>query len=688
VILGIHQNCIHYRVHISDVYDPMCTLYDHGPSRNRVVPYGLAPHVSSRPPSVLEGEDRPASREASPLLTSIIMSDAEATPATPSEEGGGGTPAAKNAADDDTTTATSNSTSAGIRFQISGSTRRTSGRREGGTGGGGARSDVDGFGRHDDAPPTGFQATTTTGATSGGIVRRDATTFTKEETSADGKAKPVIPVKPNTRLTPGSVAKEEHGGQSGGPEDVVRSRGVRRTLPEAVPSDPGSSGAAAPVVESISFSAREAEQYKRQVMELPDEPTIDDYQRNEAAIPISQFGAALLRGMGWKGDDDENDDTVKKRDEEAAMPRPHRLGLGAIPKAAAMPENNGGGGAKASSTTTSRPRRPDQVRQDERLKRQLAEFASQRKERIAQDRQAVLQDGSVVYLENLVSGNHQRGEYRARIVQLAGVPGLNKVKVELEHEEDGHGDYGRHEVIVNRRDIGALVSREDLSARPFETAPANPATLENERGGRNKRSRESHNSNDESDRHESSRKGTSKGRRSHSDDEKRSDHDSHDDPESRRRDKKKRKESQKERGRDEDRSRKDRRAEKRDDRRDPREDAWLIPHIRVRVATSKYGQRHLQQKGVVVDVTPKGATIQMDDSRSTLLDLVPARHLTTALPKAGGCAIVVQGEHRRAMGTVLQRDSRVAVLQLDEDHSVLTLPLDDLAEWCGPRGDE
>jgi G-patch domain len=612
----------------------------------------------------------------------VIMSDAEATPATPSEEGGG-TTAAKNAADDTTATSNSSTAGAGIRFQISGSTRRTTGRREGG---GGARSSVDGFGRDEGNPPAGFQTTTaTTGATSGGVARRDATTFTKEETSADGQAKPVIPVKPNTRLKPGAAAKEEREGQPGAPEAAVGSGGIRRPLPEAVPSAPGSSGAAAPVNDSITFSAREAEQYKRQVMELPDEPTIDDYQRNEAAIPISQFGAALLRGMGWKGDDDENDDTVKKRDEEAAMPRPHRLGLGAIPKAAAMPVAGNDGGGTKSSSTTSRPRRPDQVRQDERLKRQLAEFASQRKERIAQDKQAVLQDGSVVYLENLVSGNNQHREYRARIVQLAGVPGLNKVKVELEHDEGRHGDYGRHEVIVNRRDIGGLVSREDLTARPFMTAPTNPAALENERGGRNKRNRESDNNDGEHDRHGSSRKGTSKSRGSYSDG---SDRDSQDDPESRRRDKKKKKESKKERARDEDRSRKGRGVENRDDRRDQKEDAWLIPHIRVRVATCKYGQRHFQQKGVVVDVTPKGATIQMDDSRSTLLDLVPARHLTTALPKAGGYAIVVQGEHRHAMGTVLQRDSRVAVLQLDEDHSVLTLPLDDLAEWCGPRGDE
>lgn len=125
-------------------------------------------------------------------------------------------------------------------------------------------------------------------------------------------------------------------------------------------------------------------------------------------------------------------------------------------------------------------------------------------------------------------------------------------------------------------------------------------------------------------------------------------------------------------------------------------DSWLMPHIRVRVATAKLGRQHLQQKGVVVDVTPKGATLRMDgggssskaaETTTVLLDRVPARYLTTALPKAHGFAVVVQGRHKYAKGTVLQRDSRQAVIQLDEDHSVLTLPLDDLAEWCGPRDD-
>jgi hypothetical protein len=117
-----------------------------------------------------------------------------------------------------------------------------------------------------------------------------------------------------------------------------------------------------------------------------------------------------------------------------------------------------------------------------------------------------------------------------------------------------------------------------------------------------------------------------------------------------------------------------------------------MPHIRVRVATDRLGREHFQQKGVVVDVTPKGATVRMDGggkapAAPVVIDRVPARYLTTALPKAGGGAVVVQGRHKHSRGTVLQRDSRQAVIQLDEDHSVLTLPLDDLAEWCGPRDD-
>ena len=40
----------------------------------------------------------------------------------------------------------------------------------------------------------------------------------------------------------------------------------------------------------------ETDAYRQDVQEFPDEATLDDYAR----VPVSQFGAALLCGMGWK----------------------------------------------------------------------------------------------------------------------------------------------------------------------------------------------------------------------------------------------------------------------------------------------------------------------------------------------------------------------------------------------------
>ena len=51
-----------------------------------------------------------------------------------------------------------------------------------------------------------------------------------------------------------------------------------------------------PVVDIIPTPISETDALKQDVDELPDVATLDDYAR----VPVSQFGAALLRGMGWK----------------------------------------------------------------------------------------------------------------------------------------------------------------------------------------------------------------------------------------------------------------------------------------------------------------------------------------------------------------------------------------------------
>ncbi|KII83241.1 hypothetical protein PLICRDRAFT_119678 [Plicaturopsis crispa FD-325 SS-3] len=50
-----------------------------------------------------------------------------------------------------------------------------------------------------------------------------------------------------------------------------------------------------PTIDIIPPPVSETDALRQDVEELPDEATIDDYNR----VPVSQFGAALLRGMGW-----------------------------------------------------------------------------------------------------------------------------------------------------------------------------------------------------------------------------------------------------------------------------------------------------------------------------------------------------------------------------------------------------
>ncbi|KAI9818139.1 MAG: hypothetical protein M1827_000764 [Pycnora praestabilis] len=69
----------------------------------------------------------------------------------------------------------------------------------------------------------------------------------------------------------------------------------------------------------------EDDAFKLDVASRPDAATLDDY----AAVPVEEFGAALLRGMGWK-----EGDVVGKRKDQISKPRtverrPALLGIGA-----------------------------------------------------------------------------------------------------------------------------------------------------------------------------------------------------------------------------------------------------------------------------------------------------------------------------------------------------------------------
>lgn len=60
----------------------------------------------------------------------------------------------------------------------------------------------------------------------------------------------------------------------------------------------GTDASEGPLIDIIPITApaSETDAYKQDVEDLPDAATLEDYNR----VPVSQFGAALLRGMGWK----------------------------------------------------------------------------------------------------------------------------------------------------------------------------------------------------------------------------------------------------------------------------------------------------------------------------------------------------------------------------------------------------
>jgi G-patch domain len=84
---------------------------------------------------------------------------------------------------------------------------------------------------------------------------------------------------------------------------------------------PSSSGMSTP----MSLAEREKAAYQHDILELPEPASLEAYER----IPVSQFGAALLRGMGWK--EGEAASRTRKGPVEPWIPtqRPQLLGIGA-----------------------------------------------------------------------------------------------------------------------------------------------------------------------------------------------------------------------------------------------------------------------------------------------------------------------------------------------------------------------
>lgn len=83
--------------------------------------------------------------------------------------------------------------------------------------------------------------------------------------------------------------------------------------------------------DSLVGPVSETDALRRDMAELPEESTIDDY----SAVPVAAFGAAMLRGMGW--DPKSTSGTTVHEPKQ----RPQLLGLGATPMDATIRPTHG-----------------------------------------------------------------------------------------------------------------------------------------------------------------------------------------------------------------------------------------------------------------------------------------------------------------------------------------------------------
>lgn len=465
------------------------------------------------------------------------------------------------------------------------------------------------------------------------------------------------------------------------------------------------------------------------------------------SVPISEFGAAMLRGMGWSGDGKQN--TKSDQEEKYVAPRPHRLGLGATPLPPSM--KNGDGKGNSLRHRARKGGSMSDIAHIEKQKEDELKWKQLQEEKVKNDVQRTMNVGSIVQMR----GDSDVKNQRAMLIKIAGVPGLNRVLVRFEGEQDT--------TSVKKGDL-ILLERSELEEKPFEDAIRNGISIRRDektkvadseerkesnsrytsRRGEIRRSRSrsreydtSRRSSDREDRrrkrsrsrsrsrsHDRARRKSHGDRRSREEDRshKRKREDTRDDRRRARTSRSDRREKfdspdREKRDRDTDRHREDDRRKSRSSRSDKMDrfeysnsdkrernssryqsyekmksspEHWLISDIRVRVVSKKIGNgRYFKEKGTVVDVLKRGAEATIRMSNGEILERVPERYLETALPKVGGNTIILTGKNKFEKGKLLERNSESGkgVVQTFEDMHVVSLSLDDIAEFVGQLDD-
>jgi G patch domain and KOW motifs-containing protein len=108
---------------------------------------------------------------------------------------------------------------------------------------------------------------------------------------------------------------------------------------------------------------------------------------------------------------------------------------------------------------------------------------------------------------------------------------------------------------------------------------------------------------------------------------------------------------------------------------------WLREGIRVKIVSkSLAGGKAYLQKGAVRAVLTRGSATVLLDS-GLLLEGVAERHAETVVPGVGEACVVLHGEYKGLVATVMQkhRETLRVVVQLVEELDVVELDMDSIA---------
>ncbi|KAG2428963.1 hypothetical protein HXX76_011207 [Chlamydomonas incerta] len=484
-------------------------------------------------------------------------------------------------------------------------------------------------------------------------------------------------------------------------------------LRDVKPEERAAAAAAANGGKNMAAAVAEEKAYKESVEELPDVADLDAYD----AMPIEEFGRAMLRGMGWE----EGMGVGRNRRQVEAIEyvrRPERLGLGAQPVKVAEDKSK-------VVKMGDKPRRQDLV---------LAPDADGRQRNVR------TLDEKLVTRATVLPGPQPSKPMR---ILTGPHSGLLCTALEALPKPEGRPERWRVRLAASNEDVEVLASElgEGWQKEPAAAAAAGAGGRE-ERGGGSAAPRRGAEEGEEGRAAPSGR-----GRSGSADPDggyRRGG--SADDDRDRRRDKDRERERDRDRDRDEDRGgggskrkhrdeveedgggkhRKHHKHEKREkhdkkDKKDkkhkrekeskghrhrdrdsdsaddsgdegpPSAPSWLYPHIKVRIVDkSVRGGKLYLKKGTLADVHP-GATadVAVDDTGDVLR--LPQSSLETVVPKHDGAPVmVVGGPHRGQRGRLLQVNvnAGAAAVQLSADFSIVRLLLDDVAGYAGEMEEE